>query len=205
MHICFFDKKKEWQQALKQEMTSEHKQAPLSIFEDYHYVTNTLTTKNVADKGLPIPAYFVSPANSYGSMDGGIDAVYLSMDFDIEKKVRAAISQLPYLDSQGRRYNPVGHAVIVPFMYGHHLVSSPTMRVPGVDVSRTNNAYLAMLATLQALQRVGVLTVASSRDTASDKSVGTLWVCGLGTAIGQMPFPVAAQQTLSAITDFAAQ
>ncbi|MFO1394102.1 MAG: macro domain-containing protein [Steroidobacteraceae bacterium] len=87
----------------------------------------------------------VSPANSFGLMDGGLDlALRDHFGTTVERAVREVIAA---------RYHgelPVGLATIVETGHARHryLITAPTMRFPG-DVSRTVNAYLAMKATLQ--------------------------------------------------------
>jgi O-acetyl-ADP-ribose deacetylase (regulator of RNase III) len=87
----------------------------------------------------------ISPANSYGRMDGGIDLAYLHyFGPDLEHRVKAAIQK----GWSGRL--PVGSAIAVrtesrpsiPWM-----ISAPTMEVPG-PVPLTRNAYLAFEAAL---------------------------------------------------------
>jgi len=65
------------------------------------------------------------------------------------------------------------------------------MQYIGTDVSQTQNAYLAMK---------GVLTVLDKEDRL--RSLGTLWIPGMGTMIGRMSYPTCAKQVLSAIADF---
>src|SRR6201996_8472444 len=75
----------------------------------------------------------VSPANSFGYMDGEIDAV-LSGYFGarVEASLRA------HIDEQHYGELPVGQATVLPTGDAKipYLVSAPTMRVPG-DVSET--------------------------------------------------------------------
>ncbi|MFO1407410.1 MAG: macro domain-containing protein [Steroidobacteraceae bacterium] len=91
----------------------------------------------------------VSPANSFGVMDGGLDGKL--RDYfgpSIEQTVRERIRR----DFDGEL--PVGLATVVETGHPRHryLVSAPTMRCP-TDVSLTINAYLAMRATLNAASR----------------------------------------------------
>jgi O-acetyl-ADP-ribose deacetylase (regulator of RNase III) len=90
----------------------------------------------------------VSPANSFGYMDGGIDAVYLQR-FGPEIAVRLQTLIKAAWDGE----LPVGCAAIVETgdRAIPYLVSTPTMRVP-MDVSQTVNAYLAFRAALIAVR-----------------------------------------------------
>jgi O-acetyl-ADP-ribose deacetylase (regulator of RNase III) len=123
----------------------------------------------------------VSPANSFGFMDGGIDLVY-SRHFghDLQERLQEVLR---------REYHgelPVGEALIVethdaaiPF-----LISAPTMRVP-MNVSETVNAYLAFRAALRAVIR---------HNATASKPIQTVLCPGLGTAVGAMPVNRCAQQ-----------
>jgi O-acetyl-ADP-ribose deacetylase (regulator of RNase III) len=110
----------------------------------------------------------VSPANSFGFMDGGIDLVY-SRRFGWSLQER--LQELLRLEHDGEL--PVGQAIVIqtgdpeiPFM-----ISAPTMRVP-MDVSRTVNAYLAFRAAIRVARAHG--------------SIESILCPGLGTAVGRM-------------------
>lgn len=88
----------------------------------------------------------VSPANSFGIMDGGLDGKLRDyFGASIEGAVRERIR----LQFNGEL--PVGLATVVETGHKRHpyLVSAPTMRYP-TNVSHSVNAYLAMKATLYA-------------------------------------------------------
>lgn len=88
----------------------------------------------------------VSPANSFGWMDGGIDLAYRErFGTRIERVVQTGIQTA--FDGE----LPVGQAFIVGTDDSRiqNLVVAPTMRVPG-PVIGTVNAYLAMRAALLA-------------------------------------------------------
>lgn len=97
----------------------------------------------------------VSPANSHGYMDGGIDLVYLRhFGFGLENILMGRIAKLP-----GEKL-PVGQALVVETGNGDipHMISAPTMTVPG-PVPHTQNAYLAFRAALRAAAERGFSTV----------------------------------------------
>ena len=86
----------------------------------------------------------VSPANSFGVMDGGLDGKLrdyfgLSIEATVRERIRT--------EFHGEL--PVGLATIVETGHARHryLISAPTMRYPA-DVSGSVNAYLAAKATL---------------------------------------------------------
>lgn len=88
----------------------------------------------------------VSPANSFGIMDGGLDGKLRDyFGESVEQTVRERIRE------QFHGELPVGLATVVETGHARHpyLISAPTMRCPA-DVSHTVNAYLATKATLHA-------------------------------------------------------
>ena len=114
----------------------------------------------------------VSPANSFGIMDGGLDlAIRAQVGGDIQRRVQSVILERHHGEL------PVGVAEVVetenerwPF-----LVVAPTMRVPE-PVSNTLNAYLAF--------RAALLAVRAFNQTRT--RIRSLVVPGLGTGIGAM-------------------
>ena len=123
----------------------------------------------------------VSPANSFGFMDGGIDLLYSKhFGWSLQTDLQALLAEQHYGEL------PVGQAVVVAT--GHDsipfLVSAPTMRVPG-DISATVNVYLAFRAAL-----IVVLTHNAHTTT----PIRTLLVPGLGTGIGAVAPAAAARQ-----------
>lgn len=102
---------------------------------------------------------FISPGNSLGFMDGGIDYVYSRKMFPgVEQKIKAMIkglSQESYLIQQGislitrlgRPYMKIGSAVCQIVGPNSCIIACPTMFLPH-DVSMTQNAYNAFMAAL---------------------------------------------------------
>ena len=91
---------------------------------------------------------FVSPANSFGFMDGGIDKVYMRYFAGIQDKVQDTIRSSYYGEL------PVGQAAIIPTgrtTSGRYLIVAPTMRVPR-PVFGTVNPMLAFRAVLDAVR-----------------------------------------------------
>jgi len=89
----------------------------------------------------------VSPANSFGFMNGGIDKVYMKLFNGIESIVQNRIMQIGIHKNNYRsKYLPVGSAITVqtknnlcPF-----LISAPTMTMPG-NIKGTNNILLCFV------------------------------------------------------------
>jgi O-acetyl-ADP-ribose deacetylase (regulator of RNase III) len=127
----------------------------------------------------------VSPANSFGYMDGGIDLIYSRV---LGRHLEGELQAL--LRSQHFGELPVGQAVIL--QTGHraipYLVSAPTMRVP-MGISRTANVYLAFRAALIAIRK---------HNETSAPEIASVLVPGLGTGVGDMPPDRAARQMRAA-------
>lgn len=122
---------------------------------------------------------YVSPANSFGIMDGGIDAALSARFPRVEAAVRAAIAR------QGRLL-PVGHALIVETGDPDvpHLVCAPTMELPS-RVAHTSNAFRAMLALLTAIDEF---------NASHDGAISSVAIPGLCTGVGDMEPEIAALQ-----------
>ncbi len=127
----------------------------------------------------------VSPANSFGFMDGGFDwSISELFDWKIQSVVQEAIKR----KHDGELL--VGFAEIVAT--GHdrfpYLVCAPTMRVPQ-DVSDSVNAFLAMRAILRAVERF---------NKANGDEIRSIAIPGLATGVGKMPFDRCAYQMRAA-------
>lgn len=126
----------------------------------------------------------VSPANSYGFMDGGIDMAYsLKFGWDLQDDLQTIIREEYYGELL------IGQAAIVPMKNQDYkyLISAPTMRIP-MNVSGTVNAYLAFRATcLAALDH-------NRKTEEVSKKIDSVLCPGLGTGIGKMPSLICAQQ-----------
>jgi len=123
----------------------------------------------------------VSPANSFGFMDGGIDLVYSEyFGWDLQKRLQKIIQKEYYGEL------PVGNAAIVEICNEKikYLVSAPTMRLPA-DVSRTLNAYLAFRA---------VLIVIKEHNARNEDKIQSVLCPGLPTGVGKMPPMTCAKQ-----------
>jgi O-acetyl-ADP-ribose deacetylase (regulator of RNase III) len=128
----------------------------------------------------------VSPANSFGFMDGGIDLAYSNyFGWNLEKKLQAV------LQNEFHGELPVGMSTILKTgdKTIKYLISSPTMRIPE-DVSKTLNAYLAFRATL--------IAVFKHNKEHSDDPITSILCPGLGTGIGRLSYGACAMQMRSA-------
>ncbi|MBC9930915.1 macro domain-containing protein [Chitinophaga qingshengii] len=120
----------------------------------------------------------VSPANSFGFMDGSLDyALSERLGWDLEKRLQQQIKQLP----EGELL--IGTALTletgdpdIPY-----LISAPTMRIPtNFNIDTSINAYLAMKAILLHANR--------------HPDIHTVAIPGLCTGVGRMQPAICARQ-----------
>jgi O-acetyl-ADP-ribose deacetylase (regulator of RNase III) len=106
------------------------------------------------------PIYFVSPANSLLFMDGGIDLAYSRMFKGIQQQVQSQINRDPQIPTSllGRKYLPVGGALLSRISNEYSLIAAPTMLLPQ-NIKDATNAYHAMKAILKIWPGDGVLIV----------------------------------------------
>lgn len=131
----------------------------------------------------------VSAANSFGIMDGGVDAAIVRFfGTALMERVQQAILDR-YLGEQ-----PVGTSLIVETGHPQHpfLAHTPTMRVP-VSIRGSDQVYSAMWAMLLAVRQ---------HNLHSDSPIGSVACPGLGTATGQVPVDEAARQMALAYRHF---
>lgn len=123
----------------------------------------------------------VSPANSFGLMDGGVDAAIINffggqLMIDVQQHI---INH--YLGEQ-----PIGSCFIIGTGHAQHpwLAHTPTMRIP-TDIAHTDNVYMATWALLRAVHHHNL----------SDKLKIERVLCpGLGTGTGHVQPKEAARQ-----------
>ena len=124
----------------------------------------------------------VSPANSFGIMDGGLDlAIRNELGFQVESDIQEVIL------SKYHGEIPIGNAEIINTNHDgwSYMVAAPTMRIPE-NVAYTLNAYIAFRAILIAIN--------SFNEHNLSKPIKSLVCSGLGTGIGSMePTKCAAQ------------
>jgi O-acetyl-ADP-ribose deacetylase (regulator of RNase III) len=124
----------------------------------------------------------VSPANSFGFMDGGLDfALSERFGWDLEKRLQKIIKDSP----EGELL--VGQAILIETgdIIVPYLISAPTMRVPtNFNIDTSINAYLAMKA---------ILIKAKTND-----NISSIAIPGLCTGVGRMQPIISAQQMFQA-------
>lgn len=125
----------------------------------------------------------VSPANSFGFMDGGLDMVITErLGWQVQFKLQKQIQEKYFGELL------VGQAELVetgleeiPFC-----ISAPTMRVPLV-LKDTANVYLASKAIFRLLK--------------DENRINKVTISGLGTGVGRVPYDICAKQMKQAYID----
>ncbi|WP_395678309.1 macro domain-containing protein [Inquilinus sp.] len=135
----------------------------------------------------------VSPANSYGFMDGGIDALYVDR-FGIEVQTR--LRRLILDRHHGELLIGTAEVVETGDAAQPYLIAAPTMRVPMVLGPETISPYLATRAVLL-LARHGTLP---GGEPLSDR-LRTIAFPGMGTGVGRVPAELCARQMRAAVDD----
>ncbi len=138
---------------------------------------------------LPTFDCMVSAANSFGLMDGGVDAAITNFfGYELQERVQKRIIE-EYLGEQ-----PVGTSIIVETNHPKHpfIAHTPTMRVP-MDIAHTDNVYLAMWAMLLAVRK---------HNQFSEQKIYTIACPSLGTGTGHVPYTQAARQMALAYEHF---
>ncbi|MEV6026370.1 macro domain-containing protein [Streptomyces sp. NPDC052036] len=133
---------------------------------------------------------WVSPTNSQGRMDGGVDAaIKRYLGAGIQLRVQRAIR------SQFEGALPVGSAVCVPSgaVKPRFLISTPTMETSSQNVSDTLNVALACAAAFQAIHQQNKKAPGSIRSVA---------LVGMGARTGRVPARVCANLMWTGYTLF---
>jgi O-acetyl-ADP-ribose deacetylase (regulator of RNase III) len=145
----------------------------------------------INDKFEQLSVYdcMVSAANSFGLMDGGVDAAIIQFfGYELQERVQKRILD-EFLGEQ-----PVGTSIIVETNHPKHpyIAHTPTMRIP-MDIAYTDHVYLAMWAMLLAVRQ---------HNLKSEKQINIVACPGLGTATGHVPYRQAARQMALAYEHF---
>lgn len=134
----------------------------------------------------------VSPANSLGFMDGGIDIYYMQMFPGIQERVQSRIKSFDVTTFLGRYVLNVGSAAFVatndetcPL-----LACVPTMFLPE-DIRNTDNVYWATMGLLTLLQ------------TYKSNKIKKIAIPCMGTGVGKLTAADSAIQVNKAFNDFA--
>ena len=134
----------------------------------------------------------VSPANSFGFMDGGLDlALSHYLGWHVQERLQAKIRQKHHGELL------VGQAEIVETDHPKipYLISAPTMRVPMI-LTGTVNVYLAMRAILLLIKHGELEDQTPIREV-----VTSVAISGLGTGVGKVPAEICAKQMRAAYNE----
>jgi O-acetyl-ADP-ribose deacetylase (regulator of RNase III) len=128
----------------------------------------------------------VSPANSFGLMDGGVDLAIIKF---FGKELENSVQRYIVKNYDGEQ--PIGSTFIIETKNKVHpyLAHTPTMRIPSI-ISDTENVYYAMKGMLSAVKKFND----------PHQKIKTVLCPGLGTATGRVSPKIAAQQMLLAYT-----
>jgi len=127
----------------------------------------------------------VSPANSYGFMDGGLDLrISQFFGWHVQENLQEIIKEKHHGELL------VGCAEIVETDHDliPYVISAPTMRVPMI-LKDSVNIYLATRAVL-ILVKFGKF----SNGTFINEKVKTIAIPGMGTGVGRVPYDICALQ-----------
>lgn len=121
----------------------------------------------------------VSPANSYGFMDGGIDRVYTQFfGLAIQQNLQDVIGARP------EGYLPIGCAELIKTNHNRvpYIIAAPTMVTP--EAVPSQNCFYAMIAILKLTSRYSYIS--------------KVFCPGLATGIGCVPPKLAAKEMATA-------
>lgn len=199
LRLVFFDVNKEIVDAYENQLKEFHSQANgLGLEYKFEFSFINDTVKNVVmEKEIEC---ILSPANSFGYMDNGVDYYISEMFPNIEKIVRKAIDKNSLYRSYSTQIpvNPIGYSIMTNttledetnmYPYCKHLISAPTMFNPG-EITDTYNVYYAFSSVLD-----------NFGDFLIEKNI-QLAVPGLGTGFGKMTGNQSAKQIYLAIKHY---
>jgi len=130
----------------------------------------------------------VSPANSFGFMNGGIDKIYMNLFKDIQKIVQNKINDFAFGSNFGKAYLPIGSAITLQTGNSKcpNLICAPTMYLPG-NIQNTNNVFLCFIALIYLAKM----------------NMSSIIACpGLGTGVGMLTPKYAIDQIEMAILQY---
>ncbi|HHA2248649.1 TPA: macro domain-containing protein [Enterobacter ludwigii] len=133
----------------------------------------------------------VSAANSFGLMDGGVDAAITAF---FGMQLQARVQQHILREYHGEQ--PVGTAFVIESGDSRHpyLVHAPTMRIPKI-ISGTDTVYQATWAALLAIHH-------HNRSAGNDKQIRSVVFPAMGAGCGQVPPDSVAKQMKLAWLNF---
>lgn len=140
----------------------------------------------------------VSPANSFGLMDGGIDLA-LSRAFGGVDVTIAHVQKALWTECLGQQNTGTCLIIDMAPLAGpcKFLAHCPTMRVPCTIDPGSDIVYRCMWSILLAVHKHNL-----QHADAPDSSISRLLCSGLGTGVGRVPAAVCAEQMVLAIKHY---
>lgn len=138
----------------------------------------------------------VSPANSFGFMDGGIDMLYSQhLGWHVQERLQKIITEKHHGELI------VGAAEIVETDHPQipYLIAAPTMRVPMI-LRNSINPYLAARAALLLIKH-GMFSSGSLKGETVADFVQSVAFPGMGTGVGRIGPNTCARQVRAAIEE----
>lgn len=198
MNFLFFDQNQVFLTALKKDYQKYRGAINVSI---------RISDQPIDVRDLEVDIY-VSPANSFGWMDGGIDDVYRDMFPGVQEYVMNQIRQNSHLTTvYDRRVLPIGSALLIdleqipesarkmePKYRNKKLICAPTMERPHNIEFSPENVYYAMYAILKLGKEI--------INNPANKLPLTVAIPGLGTGVGGLSSETSVNQIMRALVDF---
>lgn len=155
----------------------------IDCWKKYFATTNVSIVEG--DIRLLIRDAYVSPANGFGYMGGGVDAAYLNLfGSQLEERLRALIAE-----KHGEV--PVGSAIHIHTTISSGspiLIVAPTMRIPPMNLDNTLNPYYAFRAALLKAKELAE----------GPNGIKTVVCPGIGTGTGKACVDMTARQMFAA-------
>ena len=170
--IYLVSKNKKWCNLIRQHFEKE-------IFEKKISVHCTMIQDFVKEHGKEKTVY-VSPTNSLGRMEGGIDLIMSRQIFpNIHKKLAKLIKLLGIVGKTGQYILPVGSSLFFPDHKNKSgLITTPVM-YNSSSIGHTENVYISILTTLILFQKINRYRE-KERDITFQDLVITSHGCGNG-------------------------
>ncbi len=167
--------------------------AVVSAWHTFFKDTPNITIHHGSIFDVPCDA-LVSPANSYGFMDGGLDLrISAYFGWHVQERLQTIIRQKHHGELL------IGMAELIPTDHLHipYVIAAPTMRVPMILGQESVNVYLATRAVL-----LLVLKGQLEDGTPIRNVVRRVAIPGMGTGTGHVPPDICARQMKQAVEDY---
>ncbi|HEY4328722.1 MAG TPA: macro domain-containing protein [Phycisphaerae bacterium] len=141
---------------------------------------------------------YISPANSFGFMDGGLDMMYSQrFGWEVQKNLQQIIRQKHH----GELLIGAAEIIETNARNPHFIIAAPTMRVPMI-LHETVNPYLAARAVFLLIEHGNFSEPNTLAGEKISSAVQSVVFPGLGTGIGGVGPNTCAKQVRAAIDEF---